>query len=310
MSVIERFATSSVAPLERLEYWNRLANETFTGLFVDSPDEIFAAEMWRWTLGELTMIRPHSQAAVVQRWSDGPGHPVDRIILHLQHRGYCRNTQWARAADLHAGDFALCASRDPYRVDLSSDNDMLVVEMPRAAIEARLPGLDGHISRLVSGTTPGARLLHDFLLSLWQQGDQSQADPQWQQGVANVFLDLLAVAVKGAGMLVPPPAATRDRVLALIEANLCDPELRTGMIADELGISMRTVQNVFAAMGTTPSFYILQRRLARAADRLAADRRQSITAIAFDLGFNDSAYFARCFRQQFGVTPSVWRGQG
>ena len=34
---------------------------------------------------------------------------------------------------------------------------------------------------------------------------------------------------------------------------------------------------------------------------------RSITDIAFDLGFNDSAYFTRCFRQQFGAPPSAWR---
>jgi AraC-like DNA-binding protein len=33
----------------------------------------------------------------------------------------------------------------------------------------------------------------------------------------------------------------------------------------------------------------------------------SITEVAFELGFNDSAYFARCFRQQFGVPPRDWR---
>ncbi|MBY0392835.1 MAG: AraC family transcriptional regulator, partial [Novosphingobium sp.] len=29
--------------------------------------------------------------------------------------------------------------------------------------------------------------------------------------------------------------------------------------------------------------------------------------VAFELGFNDSAYFARAFRQRFGVSPREWR---
>jgi AraC-like DNA-binding protein len=60
-------------------------------------------------------------------------------------------------------------------------------------------------------------------------------------------------------------------------------------------------------MGTTPSAYILERRLARAAERLGAAHEASITEIAFELGFNDSAYFARAFRQRFGVSPREWR---
>jgi AraC-like DNA-binding protein len=61
-------------------------------------------------------------------------------------------------------------------------------------------------------------------------------------------------------------------------------------------------------MGTTPGGYVLERRLTRAAEMLATGTATSITAIAFDLGFNDSAYFTRCFRQRFGTTPSAWRG--
>jgi len=60
-------------------------------------------------------------------------------------------------------------------------------------------------------------------------------------------------------------------------------------------------------MGTTPSAYIMERRLRRAADWLTASPGASITEVAFELGFNDSAYFARCFRQQFGVPPRDWR---
>jgi AraC-like DNA-binding protein len=64
---------------------------------------------------------------------------------------------------------------------------------------------------------------------------------------------------------------------------------------------------MFAAMGKTPSGYIVERRLQRAADRLNAAPATSITELAFELGFNDSAYFARCFRQKFGVAPRDWR---
>jgi AraC-like DNA-binding protein len=35
----------------------------------------------------------------------------------------------------------------------------------------------------------------------------------------------------------------------------------------------------------------------------------SITDVAFELGFSESGYFTRCFRQRFGTTPSRWRVQ-
>lgn len=309
MAAIEKFATDSVAPPQRLDFWNRVASETFSGLTVDSSSEDFSANMSRWCLGDLTMIRPISQRARVQRWKDGVLDQPDRLIFHLQHRGHSRNGQWQREADLNAGDLTLCYAADGYYTDLSDRNEMLVVEMSRAALASRIPNIEDHLCRTIPGAAPGTRLVHDFILSLWQQGDQSGADPDWQEGIANIFLDLLAFAVKGAGTAVVSPKGSRDRILALIEARLSDPELKTGMIATELGVSLRTVQNVFAAMGTTPSAYILDRRLQQAAEKLANGQSGNITDVAFETGFNDSAYFTRCFRQRFGTTPSQWRGQ-
>lgn len=309
MSIIEKFATDSVAPGQRLDFWNRITSETFSGLAIDANTDDFSANMSRWQLGDLTMIRPISQQARVQRWKDGVSERPDRIIFHLQNRGHSLNGQWQREAELSAGDLTLCYAGDAYFTDLSDRNEMLVVELSRAALASRIPNIEDHLCKTISGTAPGTRLVHDFLLSLWQQGDQSDADPDWQEGIANVFLDLLAFAVKGAGTALVAPKGTRDRILALIDARLSDPELKTGMIATELGISLRTVQNVFAAMGTTPSAYILEQRLRKASERLASDRPGSITEIAFDVGFNDSAYFTRCFRHRFGTTPRRWRGQ-
>ena len=170
--------------------------------------------------------------------------------------------------------------------------------------------MEDRFARRISGASPSGRLFHDFLLSLWHQGDQSDADPEWQSGVSSIFADLVALTVNGANPSddFAPGSALGRKVLALVEARLGDPDLRTAAIADELHISHRTVQNVFAALGTTPSAHILERRLTRGAELLMAQPDCSITAIAFDLGFNDSAYFARCFRQQFGTSPRAWRG--
>ncbi|OYX90947.1 MAG: hypothetical protein B7Y74_15565, partial [Novosphingobium sp. 35-62-5] len=159
------------------------------------------------------------------------------------------------------------------------------------------------------GSTPGGRVFHDFLLSLWQHGERAGEDPEWETGVNAVFYDLAAMAMRGAQrpQAVIGEDDLRARVTTMVAAHLEDPSLRTASIADACRISMRTVQNVFAAMGTTPTAYVLEQRLKRAADRLVARPDASITEIAFELGFNDSAYFTRCFRQQFGAAPRDWR---
>jgi len=307
--LVEHFATRDVDRVERLEFWNRIASETFCGLTIDSEREIFNAEMWRWTLGDLTMIRPRSPNAVVQRNSRFARSGGDRVMLHFQHAGSCLHTQSNKVFQLRAGDVILTDSNEDYRVDLSSDNDMLVVEMPRVALAERMPHLDDILSRRIPGDTPSSRVLHDFLLSLWRQGDQSNADPAWAKGITDVFYNLLSMAISDRNVHVESDARLINRLTALVNARICDPELRPSTLADELGVSIRTVQNAFATLGETPSAYILSKRLERAADRLAAAPQMSITDLAYELGFNDCSYFTRCFKQKFGQAPSAYRKQ-
>mgnify|MGYP002539505049 CR=1 FL=1 len=58
--------------------------------------------------------------------------------------------------------------------------------------------------------------------------------------------------------------------------------------------------------GTTFRDYIIARRLEWA--RLLIEYTTvPITTICFDAGFSNSAYFGRCFRQKFGISPSEAR---
>lgn len=307
MALVEHFTTRDIEPARRLAYWNELAERTFGSMRVDSPNPAFRGEMLRWRLGALVLIQPRSEASTVHRAGDANGG--DRVVLHLQSRGMFEQVHRGKAVLLRAGDMSVCASDEPYRLSLSNNHTTLAVELPRAALKARVPDLDDRIALAMRGTSPAVRLFHDFLLSLWRQGDQSDAEPAWQESVSAIFLDLLALALREDMPIARDSGHATRRLHALIEARLTDPALSTAMLADELGISPRSVQNLFAQRATTPSAYILRRRLDRAAELLSGDPGLSITDLAFELGFNDSAYFTRCFRQQFGAPPSAWRGR-
>jgi AraC-like DNA-binding protein len=308
MTAVQKFATEGIAPPERLAFWNALVDSVYSGTYVKSASEDFTGEMWTWQVGDLAMIRPRSTASFVGR--DPRYTPEERLILHLQCRGSSIHRQSGTETAIGAGDFIVASPHEAYAIDLAA-HELLVVEFPRAPLAERFPGLDDALRQRMSGATPGARVFHDFLLSLWRQSQQGLADPEWQDGVSQVFYDLIALAMRGAMRPdAPVPAADsalRRRMLGMVEAQLADPGLRTLDLAAACGASVRTIQNLFAAMGTTPSAYILERRLARAAERLGAAHEASITEIAFELGFNDSAYFARAFRQRFGVSPREWR---
>jgi len=72
-------------------------------------------------------------------------------------------------------------------------------------------------------------------------------------------------------------------------------------------MSKRSFLRAFeAARGCTPIAYVIQLRIARAA-RLLRQTEDSITDIAYRVGFNDSNYFTRQFRKHLGVTPRIYR---
>jgi AraC-like DNA-binding protein len=48
----------------------------------------------------------------------------------------------------------------------------------------------------------------------------------------------------------------------------------------------------------------------KAAALLTADLASSITEIAFRCGFQSSQYFAKAFRERYGLTPSEYRQHG
>ncbi|HEX8550953.1 MAG TPA: AraC family transcriptional regulator [Abditibacteriaceae bacterium] len=62
-------------------------------------------------------------------------------------------------------------------------------------------------------------------------------------------------------------------------------------------------------MGRPPMTYLLERRIALAAQRLLFSN-DSIETIATDLGFGNRFYFSRMFAQQVGLSPAAFRRDG
>jgi AraC family L-rhamnose operon transcriptional activator RhaR/AraC family L-rhamnose operon regulatory protein RhaS len=96
--------------------------------------------------------------------------------------------------------------------------------------------------------------------------------------------------------------------ISYLEANYQEPmDLeRLGEIAH---MSKRSfIRNFRAAIGTSPIAHLIQMRVNHAAS-LLRHTGQSVTEIAFQVGFSDSNYFTRQFRRILGITPSKYRQQ-
>jgi AraC family transcriptional regulator len=109
----------------------------------------------------------------------------------------------------------------------------------------------------------------------------------------------------------PPEARTRDRRRAVEAALWLDTHshepLALENAAREVGLSSFHFLRLFATvLGVTPHQYLVRSRLRHAA-RLLADDTQSITDVAYDVGFGDLSNFVRTFHRAAGVSPRRFR---
>jgi len=86
-----------------------------------------------------------------------------------------------------------------------------------------------------------------------------------------------------------------------------DQPVTIAELARIAAMSRRNFARVFRkATGASPAAHLIQLRLGRAAALLRNTGRR-ITDVAFDVGFNDSNYFARQFHRRLGVSPRQYR---
>lgn len=126
------------------------------------------------------------------------------------------------------------------------------------------------------------------------------------------FLDVIAALLAASsGVATRTGPRTADPVARAI-AHLRDhPDDRSPIetLAGRAGLGRsRFGERFLAATGMTPREYRDRLRLARA-QRLLAESRRSITAIAYEVGFSSSQNFATAFRRLTGCSPGDWRRQ-
>jgi AraC-like DNA-binding protein len=84
-----------------------------------------------------------------------------------------------------------------------------------------------------------------------------------------------------------------------------DTNISVNDIAKNLHVTLNYLERkVKLAFAKGPRRYILDKRLEKA-DFLLKSKKASIKNIAFEVGFNSTAYFTKCYRLKYGKTPKT-----
>ena len=96
-----------------------------------------------------------------------------------------------------------------------------------------------------------------------------------------------------------------EKLKSVIENHLSDSEFDIDELNDEFYMSRATLyRKIRALTGQPPKQFVQSYRLKRAAQLLKEDYG-SVTEVAFAVGFSSSAYFTKCFKEQFDILPST-----
>lgn len=98
-----------------------------------------------------------------------------------------------------------------------------------------------------------------------------------------------------------------EQLRSTIAAHLKDEHFNVEALAEAMGVSTRQLQRKSKALtDETPTALIRLMRL-RKASQLIEAKYGTIAEVAYAVGFNNPAYFTKCFREQFGVSPGNWQ---
>jgi AraC-like DNA-binding protein len=314
MTQLETFSTAGLEPRRKLEFWNDAANDSFTPIVADPIDiRAFSGCLTRTKVDEIRVAEVYSEAQTVRHLRAHVARTREAMFfLHMQLEGDSINRQDGREAHLGPGDFTLCDSTRPYEMVFERANSMFVLGIPDPVMRRHLACPERVVAVPMRGCAGLSALLSNFLRDFWRQchnGLDSSVEPRVTHAILDLVASAYSVLPQAQSDRSSLASAHRLRIVNYIEAHLGDPDLTPARVAEACKMTTRYLHHLFSNEVETVARYILRRRLEECSRALAvpSQRGRTVTAIAFDYGFNSPTHFGRVFRARYGVTPREYR---
>jgi AraC-like DNA-binding protein len=302
-------STAGLPVSERLPFWRDVFAKVQEPLVLEAEPDSFDGVLTRFSDGELEILSVKS-TPLRSRNDAKSGCGERRFSLQLVHSGRCHLKHAGAEIVAEPGDLVVVDARKPYELTFKRPVHGLVLPLPLARFGDHTQLLERLAGQPINHNRGPAFVLSGFIRSAWDHLVERDEE-EWPHSATEVIWDLLASVVqedRASDCARSRTDALRCKATELVDHRLFDPEFRTAAIAQELGVSARYLQRVFAEAGTTPARFLLARRLDAVATRLrSGDSPSRITDVALDCGFSDLSYFSRAFRLRFGISARSYR---
>ena len=187
------------------------------------------------------------------------------------------------------------------KTDERTSHIPIILLTARASIESRIEGLETGADDFITKPFDPLELL-TRIKNLIQQRKTLQE--RFMKNVQKIGIDQL--------MTFDTPDLTSmdqsfiQKVTEYIIQDISNFDFNVEMLGAKMALSRRQLQRkLIGITGQPPSMFIRSVRLNRAAE-LLRNKTGNVTEIAYDVGFSNLSWFAKSFKEQFGVLPSEY----
>jgi AraC family transcriptional regulator, positive regulator of tynA and feaB len=309
---VRRWSTDAVGRAQRLDYWVGAVCEAFLEMDCASTES-------RTFEGQLTSVAADvlSFNQVIASTQDvfrtpaaiarGEQHP---FYLIAQQGSAWHVRQHGHTAHLRVGDAVLVDSAQPYELHFPQSLTVMSIAMPRHWVGRWLAQLESAAPRTIAREHGWGQALSALCMQFAREPLLAASYP------AALLSDhlgaMLGAALEPAAQpRVPSGRGLVERARQVLRERLGEFGLVAETLAQELGVSPRTLHRAFAAQQSTFAGTLRRVRLEQARALLMQPRLAglSIGEVGRRCGFPDASHFVREFRQAWGMTPARWRKQ-
>jgi AraC-like DNA-binding protein len=311
-----QISTASVPRHNQLEYWREAICSTFIHLDI-APVEGRLGRFSGKIIQHAHPILQHAEVIAeahqaVRSMGQIKRMDEDYFMVLIQRSGSSRIEQDGRTVTMQPGQFTVCDSTRMYNMVLPTKFHHEVIKVPGSKLRRSLAKVDKLTARPIDGTCGVGRFFLNMVSTC------RAADPSLNQhqatGISDSIIGLLSLALD-SGVIDDGKSPSKlelyhkQRIREVLNKRLFDPELNLEAIANEVQLSSRYVHQLFSSEGTSLTHWIWQERLNFAKRKLtsASCTHESITDIAFSVGFKDAAHFSRMFKAAFDCSPREYR---
>ncbi|MDP1610993.1 MAG: helix-turn-helix domain-containing protein [Sulfuritalea sp.] len=306
--------TATIAAADRVDYWRESLKTMFRAECSVEPvrGSQFSAGMSLNNFGAMNLVDIFGSAFGIRR------HGIadeSRAFILIQLEGNCIVRQEGREARLTPGDLCILPGAEEMEIERRDDFRQISLNLPVERLSDLCPDWKSLATTTVAGDSCCAGIFAATMKSMLDHSGKIEAASRSGLGEAAIcMLGAVANAVAGrevlprlAGEELPSrlEAFHRERIKRFIRDNLCRPELDAAMIAEGVGLSLRSIHRLFEKEPMRLMQWVWEQRLTTCHQHLLRRKQSglSVSQIAYAAGFNDQAHFSRAFRRRFGASP-------